>query len=193
MARPKEFDPDAALDAAMELFWEHGYEGTSLAMLTGHLGIGRASLYATFGDKRELYRLALQRYLETRGLDPLELLSRPGPVLPAIRQLVHQYVEESIHDASRKGCLVVNTATELLPEDRTMARLVESSWDKLEAALTSTFMRARAQGELAEGVKPQSAARFILTFLQGIRVMAKAPDADRLHDAALVALSLIEP
>src|SRR5690606_30739786 len=74
--RPKEFDPDVALQAAMELFWEHGYEATSMAMLTERLGIGRASLYATFGDKQHLYRLAVQRYLRTRSPDPIELLSR---------------------------------------------------------------------------------------------------------------------
>lgn len=79
MSRSKEFDPDAALQQAMELFWEHGYEATSLAQLTDRLGIGRASLYATFGDKRELYLQALRRYLETRDPDPLELLSQPGP------------------------------------------------------------------------------------------------------------------
>jgi TetR/AcrR family transcriptional repressor of nem operon len=191
--RPKEFDPDAALQAAMELFWEHGYEATSLAMLTERLGLGRASLYATFGDKRNLYRLALQRYLATRDPDPIELLSRPGPVLPAIQALVDQYVNESLCDPDRKGCLVVNTATELLPRDRDLARVVESSWDALEVALTSALLRARAQGELAADRDPRALARFLLVFLQGVRVLAKAPDPDRLRDAARTVLSVLQP
>lgn len=194
MPRPKEFDPDAALQAAMELFWEHGYEATSMAMLTGRLGIGRASLYATFGDKRRLYRLAVQRYLRTRSPDPIELLSQPGPALPLVRALVEHYVEEALADPDRKGCLVVNSATELLPGDREVGRLVESSWDALEVALTSALLRARAQGELGGDREPRAAARFLLVFLQGVRVMGKAaPDADRLRDAARAALTVIEP
>lgn len=194
MARPKEFDPEAALRAAMELFWEHGYEATSVEMLTDRLGVGRASLYATFGDKRRLYRLALQQYLETRNPSPIELLSQPGPALPAVRALVEQYVEESVEDPGRRGCLVVNSATELLPADGELARLIESSWDTLEVALTSALLRARAQGELSEDSDPRAAARLLLVFLQGVRVMGKAaPNADRLRDAAKAALSVIEP
>src|SRR5690606_26360284 len=178
----------------MELFWEHGYEATSMAMLTERLGIGRASLYATFGDTRHLYRLAVQRYLRTRSPDPIELLSRPGPALPLVRALVEQYVEESLADPDRKGCLVVNSATELLPGDREVGRLVESSWDTLEVALTSALLRARAQGELGADREPRATARFLLVFLQGVRVMGKAaPDADRLRDAARAALTVIEP
>lgn len=63
MSRTKEFDPDVVLDRAMELFWERGFEATSMALLTERLGIGRASLYATFGDKHQLYLAALRRYL----------------------------------------------------------------------------------------------------------------------------------
>lgn len=191
MARTKEFDPDVALDRAMELFWQNGYEATSMADLTERLGIGRASLYATFGDKRRLYLKAVQRYLE-REPSPVELLSQPGPALPAVRALVELYVQESLDDEQRKGCLVVNSATELLPRDRPVARLVESSWDGLEVALTSALTRARAQGELPTGRDPRALARFLLVFLQGVRVMGKSPDAGRLRDAADHALALLQ-
>jgi TetR/AcrR family transcriptional repressor of nem operon len=193
VARTKEFDPDVALDQAMELFWQRGYEATSMAQLTDRLGIGRASLYATFGDKRQLYLKALQRYLEARDPSPVELLSQPGAALPAVRTLVGLYVQESIDDEQRKGCLVVNSATELLPRDRPVARLVESSWDTLEVALTSALTRARAQGELPESKDPRALARFLLVFLQGVRVMGKAsPHAERLRDAADHALAHLE-
>lgn len=185
MSRTKEFDPDVALEQAMELFWEHGYEATSMAQLTERLGIGRASLYATFGYKRELYLKALRRYLETRDPDPLELLSQPGPALPAVRALVDAYVAESVADPQRRGCLVVNAATELMPYDEAVSRLVESSWDTLETALASALARARAQGELPAAKDPRALARFLLVFLQGVRVIAKSsPDLARLRDAA---------
>jgi TetR/AcrR family transcriptional regulator, transcriptional repressor for nem operon len=190
MARAKEFDPDVALQQAMELFWARGYDGTSIAELAEHLEIGRASLYATFGDKRELYLKALKRYLESGDPNPLDLLSQPGPALPAVRALVEAYVRESVEDEQRRGCMVVNAATELMPVDKTVSRLVESSWDTLEVALASALTRARAQGELAAGKDPRALARFLLVFLQGVRVLAKgAPDHDRLRDAADQALA----
>ncbi|MER6945245.1 helix-turn-helix domain-containing protein [Nonomuraea sp. NPDC000554] len=186
MARSKEFDPDAALDRALELFWERGYEATSMADLVAHLGIGRASLYATFGGKHELYLRALRRYLDGRG--PIELLSQPGPALPAVRALVESYTEEAIAD--QRGCMIVNAAGELLPRDHTVARFVENNWAELEGALTSALIRARALGEL-DG-DPRQLARFVLVFLQGLRLMAKgSPDPTRLRDATCQALRLL--
>lgn len=102
MARTKEFDPDAALDAAVELFWRKGHEAASMSDLVEHLGIGRASLYATFGSKHELYVRALQRYIQTRDPSPIEVLSQPGPVLPAVRALVRQYAHEVAADSLRR-------------------------------------------------------------------------------------------
>ncbi|HEY3143103.1 MAG TPA: TetR/AcrR family transcriptional regulator [Acidimicrobiales bacterium] len=193
MARPKEFDPELVLDRAMELFWEHGYEATSMADLTERLGIGRASLYATFGDKRTIYRRALQRYLESRDPSPIELLSQPGPVLPAVRTLVDLYVNEGLHDPLRRGCLVVNSAIELMPDDDAVCRIVEGSWNTLEITLTSALTRAQAQGEIAPDRDPRGLARFLLTLLQGLRVLGKGPaDPGRLRDAADQALQAIE-
>ncbi|MER5625767.1 TetR/AcrR family transcriptional regulator [Streptosporangium sp. NPDC002544] len=191
MARTKEFDPDAVLQRAMELFWEKGYEATSMTDLVEHLGIGRASLYATFGGKRELYLKAYDRYLEN-GVDFVDLLSQPGPVLPAVRALVERYAEEAAQDELRRGCLVVNTAVELAPHDQTLARRVEASWDFVEATLTSALARARAQGELAAEKNPRALARFLLTLMQGMRVIGKGSrDPARLRDTAEQALSVL--
>jgi TetR/AcrR family transcriptional regulator, transcriptional repressor for nem operon len=193
MARTKEFDPDVALQRALELFWERGYEATSMADLVEHLGVARASLYATFGGKHDLYLKAFDRYLRTRDPSPVELLSQPGPVLPAVRKLVELYAEETACDERRRGCLIVNAATERLPGDTAVARKVESSWDGLEVALTSALTRAQAQGELARDADPAALARFLLVLLQGLRVMGRGhPNPERVRDAAAVALSLLE-
>jgi TetR/AcrR family transcriptional repressor of nem operon len=192
MARSKEFDPDAVLEAALDLFWRRGYEATSMADLVAHLGIGRASLYATFGSKRELYLAALERYVRRYSIDPIELLSRPGPVLPAVRALVRRYAEEAIGDTAQRGCFVVNTVAELLPRDKTVARRVASAWDGFEAALAAALTRARAQGELAPSKDPQALARFLFVVLQGLRLVGKArPSPERLRDAAEQALELL--
>ncbi|MFE9359271.1 TetR/AcrR family transcriptional regulator [Streptomyces olivaceoviridis] len=194
MARTKEFDPDAALQSALELFWRRGYEATSMADLVGHLGIGRASLYATFGSKHELYLRALDRYGQTQDPVLTRELSRPGPVLPAVCGLVRRFAAEATAEATREqGCLVTNTAVELAPHDREAARRVERSWDTVETLLHSALVRARAQGELAGDRDPLALARMLLVLLQGLRVVGKASaDPARVRDAAEQALALLD-
>ncbi|MEV6111496.1 helix-turn-helix domain-containing protein [Streptomyces sp. NPDC052109] len=194
MARTKEFDPDAALQAALELFWRRGYEATSMADLVAHLGIGRASLYATFGSKHELYLRALDRYGQAQNPLLTRELSRPGPVLPAVRALVLRFAAEAASEARREqGCLVTNTAVELAPHDRAAARRVEQSWDHLETLLHSALVRAQEQGELAGDRAPQALARMLLVLLQGLRVVGKAcADPARVRDAAEQALALLD-
>jgi TetR/AcrR family transcriptional regulator, transcriptional repressor for nem operon len=192
VARTKEFDPDAALHAALELFWERGYEATSIADLVERTGVARASLYATFGGKRALYLKALDRYGELADPELLAGLSQPGPVLPAVRALVERYARESAGDGGRRGCFVVNTAVELAPHDPLAARRVQANWDFVETALVSALMRAQAQGELAEGRDPRALGRFLLVLMQGLRVMGKAAtEPDRLRDAAAQALAVL--
>ncbi|KAA9374415.1 TetR/AcrR family transcriptional regulator [Microbispora cellulosiformans] len=192
MARTKEFDPGAVLERALDLFWRRGYEATSMADLVEHLGIGRASIYATFGGKHDLYLKALERYVQTRDPSLVELLSQPGPALPAVRALVELYAEDAAADRDRRGCMVVNAAAELLPDDQPVARFVEASWTGLETALTSALIRARAQGEISAEADPRALARFLLVFLQGMRVMGKSHgDPARLRDAAAQALALL--
>ncbi|NBE52209.1 TetR/AcrR family transcriptional regulator [Streptomyces boluensis] len=194
MARTKEFDPDVALDAALELFWRRGYEATSMADLVAHLGIGRASLYATFGGKRELYLKAMDRYVQTRNPALLAELSQPGPVLPAVRAVVRRFAEEAADDQLRlNGCLVTNTAAELAPHDSVAARRVEVSWDHIETPLYAALVRAQAQGELPEGRDPRALSRMLLVLLQGVRVVGKASsDPARVRDAAEQALELLD-
>lgn len=193
MARTKEFDPDAVLDRALDLFWRRGYEATSMADLVEALGIARASIYGTFGGKHDLYLAALGRYQRARDGQVLEALSRPGPALPAVRALVIDFAEQAAGDDLRRGCFVTNTAVELAPHDAAAARRVEASWDALEAGLTSALLRARAQGELAAGRDPRGLARMLLVLLQGIRVVGKAGgDAERARDAAAQALTLLD-
>ncbi|MEW2395848.1 TetR/AcrR family transcriptional regulator [Streptomyces sp. NPDC046862] len=194
MARTKEFDPDAALQAALELFWRRGYEATSMADLVEHLGIGRASLYATFGNKHDLYLKALDRYGETQDPALLRELSQPGPALPAVRALVRRFAEEAADETRRlNGCFVTNTAAELAPHDSAAARRVELSWQHVETPLHSALVRAQAQGELPEDRDPRALARMLLVLMQGLRVVGKAsPDPARVRDAAEQALALLD-
>ncbi|MGW2301504.1 TetR/AcrR family transcriptional regulator [Streptomyces sp. NPDC001809] len=194
MARTKEFDPDAALQAAIELFWARGYEATTMSDLVEHLGIGRASIYATFGNKHTLYLRALDRYLETRDPRIVEELSAPGPALPAVRAVVRRFAAEASVDEERvNGCFVTNSAAELGPHDTAVARRVELSWEHIETLLYGALTRARAGGELPADWDPRALARMLLVLLQGIRVVGKASsDPARVREAAEQALALLD-
>ncbi|MFF8509663.1 TetR/AcrR family transcriptional regulator [Streptomyces sp. NPDC015492] len=194
MARTKEFDPDAALQAALELFWARGYEATTMSDLVARLGIGRASIYATFGNKHTLYLRAMDRYLETRDPRIVEELSAPGPALPAVRALVRRFAAEASADGERaNGCFVTNSAAELGPHDTAVARRVELSWEQIETLLYAALTRARAGGELPADRDPRALARMLLVLLQGIRVVGKASsEPARVRDAAEQALALLD-
>ncbi|MEU2258382.1 TetR/AcrR family transcriptional regulator [Nocardia xishanensis] len=192
MARTKEFDPDVVLDLAMDLFWQRGFEATSMADLVGHLGIAKASIYAAFGCKHELFTKALQRYLQLADDRITTALSQPGPALPAIRALIDRFVTEACVEHRYLGCLVSNAAVELAARDPDIAALVESGWASWEATFTAAFTRAQAQGELATDRDPRALARFLLVFLQGVWVFERTPyAATRLHDAAQVAAAFL--
>ncbi|MFE2515281.1 TetR/AcrR family transcriptional regulator [Streptomyces mirabilis] len=194
MARTKEFDPDAALQSALELFWRRGYEATSMTDLVEHLGVGRASIYATFGNKHELYLKALDRYQQARNPQLLRELSQPGPALPAVRAVVRRFATEATTEARRlSGCFVTNTAAELAPHDTAAARRVEHNWDHLETLLHSALVRAQAQDELPADRNPLALARMLLVLMQGLRVVGKASaDPARVQDAAEQALTLLD-
>jgi TetR/AcrR family transcriptional repressor of nem operon len=194
VSRAKEFDVDAALAAALDLFWHRGYEATSVNDLVAHLGIGKASMYATFGSKHDLYLMALDQYVRTTDQGIIEELSQPRAALSAVRGLVLRYVDEIINDQQQRGCLVVNAAVERLPGDTAAARRVERSWDTLEVALTLALARAQAAGELAADRDPRAMAQFLLALLQGLRVLGKSlGQADRLRSAAAEGLRTLDP
>lgn len=191
MSRVKEFDVDEACDAGLALFRRQGYEATSVSDLVTHLGVAKASLYATFGTKHDFYVKALKRYAERTDARVLAELSKPGSGVAAVQRLLEGYVADILGEDGPIGCFVVNAAIELLPRDPAVARIVERSWDTLEVALTMALERARAQNELPDG-DPATLARFLLTVLQGLRVLGKGTDAaSRLNAAVSQAMRIL--
>ncbi|HEX4252079.1 MAG TPA: TetR family transcriptional regulator [Pseudonocardia sp.] len=187
MARLKEFDPDVALERAMELFWRQGYAATSVADLVAHLGVARASLYATFGNKHDLYVAALERYMGRGDPNLVEVLATPGPVLPVIGAVLRAAAAPTPQGLP-PGCMVVNAAAECPPEDVVVRRRLELNWAAIEVALTSALLRARAQGEVRADTDAVSTARFLLVLMQGIPVVigpANDPDGLKRADAAV--------
>lgn len=192
MVRSKEFDVDIAVQRAMELFWERGYEATGVADLVQHLGIARGSLYATFGSKDGLYQLALQRYCETEAGPVIDRLTEPGPVLPVLRAMLLRLAEAPAGDPRRRGCMVVNAAMERIPADSATAERVAAHLRKDEDVLAAALRRGRRSGEIPPGRDARALARFLVATIQGLRVVGKATaDPATLRDVVAVALDAV--
>lgn len=192
MPRHKEFDQAEVLDRALELFWHRGYEGTSMQDLVDGMGINRGSLYGTFGDKHGLFLAALRRYDEVWISRFVEPLSAPGPVRPAVRRVLEQAGREAT-DGIRRGCLATNSAVELAPHDPELARHVRGMLSRVEDALRSALERARGTGELAADIEPPAVARFLITVLQGLRVLSRSGMApETLRDTVEVSMKALE-
>jgi AcrR family transcriptional regulator len=191
MGRPKEFDRDAALKAATEVFWEKGFAGTSTEDLTTAMGIGRQSLYDTFGDKRRLYLEALGRY-NTEQVGGHLALIRDGRSAPeAIEALLMAFVVES-EDLRRLGCFGINAICEFGQHDPQVAAVGEPGAEAMQGALERLLRDGQAKGEIDPDLDPAAGARFINVTLAGLKVQARAGasvEALR-HVAAFAARSL---
>jgi len=190
----KHFDQGAALDAAMDLFWRRGYEATTVGDLVAELGISRSSLYATFGDKAALYARALARYCEVEAGPRHALLHGDGPVLDAVRQVLEGIARAPEIHPDRRGCLVVNAAMERVPDDRATADAVAAQLGRFADALTAALRRGQARGELDPGQDPAALAHFLVSVVQGMRVVGKATTSSAaLRDTVEVAIAAIRP
>ena len=183
--RPREFDPDAAVERAMDVFWSCGYHGTSLPDLLKATKLSRGSLYAAFGDKHGLFLRALDRYIDdalTR-LD-IELDSRKS-ALAGLRMYLAGYVDRTSGIAGKRGCLVVATAMELAAHDIEVEQRIRRFFKAMETRLAKALAHAQSSGELADNVEPQTAARLLICLVEGMRVVGKTA-ADRGMSQAVV-------
>jgi TetR/AcrR family transcriptional repressor of nem operon len=189
MARPKTFDEDRAVEAAMKLFWAFGYEGTSTQDLCEATGLGRSSIYNTFSSKRELFDRSLRRYMETRTAVQLELTQRTDlPIRERVRQILWDAVDPD--PADPLGCLVVNTLVELAPHDAEVAEMLERDHAVKIDALTTAFRSAQAAGEIDAGHHdPSALAAYVYVVLSGLRVAARA-GATRSSQETVIAAAL---
>ena len=192
MARPKAFEPDQALDAAMGVFWAKGYEATSVADLVDATGVNRASLYGTFGDKDRLFLASLQRYCDQRVEAMIDRLERPGLPLDNVRAVFQSIIDRVEQEGDRRGCFLCNSAVELGPHDPTVRGIVESHLRAIAAGFEDALMRAQVAGDLPVDLDAPAVALMLASQLNGLRVFAKAGfSADDLRRISETTLSLI--
>ena len=193
MPRLKEFNPDDALDKAMQVFWHKGYEATSMEDLLKAMDLNRGSLYDTFGDKRTLFLKVMDRYCTTFVEPKFSLLDQPGPVHPTLRRFINGMIEGGLADPQRRGCFISNTVMELSPHEEEIAGRLRQALKMAEDAFFKILVRAKQQDELKHDTDPRALARFLTTMMQGTVVMIKAgASAEAVHQTAETALSIVD-
>jgi TetR/AcrR family transcriptional regulator, transcriptional repressor for nem operon len=193
MARPREFDRGEALKRALAVFWEKGFEATSTDDLVRAMGIGRQSMYDTFGDKHQLYLEALQLYEANTGAELFKRIYEcPSPFV-ALCDYILSIADGTLADRAR-GCFFVNATTELAPSDPDVAAVIRTSSIKCEAAFERILREAKGRGEVDRSLDERVAARFLLSTIRGLRVSAKANvEPEDLRAIASLALSGLKP
>ena len=200
MSRPREFDEEAVLERALELFWRDGYAATSLQALLTHMGISRQSLYNTFGDKRRLFLAALDRYADLRAREMLGDLEHEDASLAQ----VFGFFERLGQNAAQKGscgaaethpeaCLIGRSCMELGAADPEVAARVHYFFDRTVAAFRNALDNAVRKGEV-EPLDTAATARHLTATLNGLGILHRAGVAvQELGDVVRVSLSVLKP
>ncbi|QES40126.1 TetR family transcriptional regulator [Streptomyces venezuelae] len=197
MARPRSFDEERALDAAMHAFWANGYEATSTQDLCEATGLGRSSIYNTFTSKHDLFRRALTRYMDGMNAGQLQILEDvERPAAERVRALFDRVIEgefQQRRDGHSIGCLTVNTTVELAGRDPEAAALLERDLAARLAALGTTIRAGQQDGDITSGRDADTLARYVNAVIGGMRVSAQG-GADRatlqaIADTAMDALT----
>jgi TetR/AcrR family transcriptional repressor of nem operon len=169
MARPREFDIDEALDAAMGAFWVRGYEATSLNDLMQAMGLQKGSIYKAFGDKHALFLSALQRYLDQMYEAQRETLATATSPRAALQAWLDRLIEAApAEGGSCRGCLAVNTLVELGPHDEQARAVLEAHFERVRCLVIEQIRRGQEQGEVRRDVEAATFARFLMTFIAGL-------------------------
>lgn len=186
--RPRSFDVDIAVERAMEVFWSRGYHATALPDLLRATRLSRGSLYAAFGDKHSLFLRALDRYIAD-ALTRIDIELAPDrELVDGLRAFLAGYVDRTSGANGRRGCLLVATAMELAGQDAEVGRRIAGFFKAMETRLAAALSRAKAAGLLADGVEPSSAARILVCFVEGLRVVGKTAPARTTSKATADAL-----
>ena len=190
MARPRSFNPDETLDLARDVFWQKGFQSTSLDDITAATGLAKPSLYAAFGDKNALFLKVLDRYHERIIANAQRILNEGPSARGAIERWLTGFVPFCSGVRGSRGCLSINTAADGTSDQKEVRKKVERFNRKLEELLRKRLRADRAQ--FSDAFDPDSAARTIMAIYFGLMVMAKdAPDVARVRATLNQAMKLL--
>ncbi len=193
MGRPRTFDDETALDAAIQCFWHRGYEATSVRELSASMGICGTSLYNAFGGKRALFVKALEHYLDRSTRARIRRLETSLPPKEAVRAFIAEIIERSLADRDRRGCFLINSALEVAPHDGELGAAIAARLGEIEDFFHRAIAAAQAAGDVPPSRSARDLARLLLGVLLSVRVLARAkPDRDLLEGVARPALALLD-
>lgn len=192
VGRPRKFQRERALEAAVAVFWERGYEGTSVQNLLDAMGINRGSMYNSFGDKESLFVQAVEHYCTRSRESVSAILKREGPALDNVREMVRSRGREASSGPAR-GCLVTNTAVEVAPHVASVADTLTYHYSRLELMIRNALDRAVDSGELSHLTDTRALSRFLVAVDQGVMVFTRAGAvAESVDDVVRVALAALD-
>ena len=172
--RPREFDMDEALDQAIRVFSERGYNATSIGDLVDAMGLASGSIYKAFSDKRAVFLAAFDRYKALRNEQVDRAAHTAKPARERLRDVLALYADSSRGMEGRRGCLVVGCAVELAVADRGVAARVNGSLSRNEAFLAALIGEGQAEGSIPAHIDPDATARVMVCLTQGMRVVGKS-------------------
>ena len=179
MPRPREFNPDEALQSAIELFWEKGYHASSVDEVVKRSGVAKYGIYGTFGTKRELFLKVLERFAQDRHQDIQRPIRRPNASLPEIRKFFRDLPETLSDKKGPWGCLICNTGMELSLKDKEIGSFVRDFFEDTRNVLQACLERAVIKGELDPVVEISSMANYLTTEFRTTLMLARSGQARR--------------
>ena len=185
MARPRNFDEDSVLDAVADAFWTHGYDGVSTRDLVQYTGLTQPSLYNAFGDKRALFLRALDHYLENTLRERIQRLESSMTPARAISAFFREIVERSLSDEHRRGCMLVNAALGVSPEDDEFRELIAEEISLIRAFFERCMKAGLKSGDIDRVMSAEAAATSLLAVLLGVRVLARVDPQPALLSGAV--------
>jgi TetR/AcrR family transcriptional repressor of nem operon len=185
---------EVALERALRLFWRHGYNGTSMEMLTRELGVEKPSIYATFGNKRSLYLEALFHYRTNMVRQVEETLEKAATPRLGIDRVVRFMMTSMYEPGVQEGCLVTNAALELADHDPVVADHASTMLREIGALFEKSLLAGQKTGDVTTRVSADLLAAFLVNTVEGARVMEKThPGKERLQALAQFALGALDP
>lgn len=183
IGRPKEYDEAAVINAAMDVFWENGYEASSTQVLCERTGLGKGSLYHAFGSKQKLYEQALAHYQELGITAQTQILNGPGTAKQRLRALMQWGIEGDMDASQPRGCMAMFSVMERSSKDPVIDSINRAYVVRLEAALCRVIAIGQECGELATDQPASSVARGFLASYYGLRLLGQSmPDRAFLED-----------
>lgn len=175
VGRPKKFDRDTALMSAVNVFWLKGFDGASMTDLTEAMGVNPPSLYAEFGDKLNLYRLAIERYATNDACTPLVAFESEPDIEKAIRAFMNEVVIYATrHDSGAKGCFLSTSVATSAGEVEGVEELLKKAIEATDRRLVKRFDEAKANGTLSQNFPSLERARLMFDLRQGLVFRARA-------------------